>query len=159
MIADGSPRSPPFRRTRPVDLTFHRNRCIVFDMNAHDLQIAIPTPLTLTTRTTQKVSPREFWKRIHVVPAAATGFMRTSTLQGIRKGDANPARTTISHPKRQSSDSSSKKSDARNRSSLSRRDLKRIVRMERALTHVPLDVEFTRIMSDDEFPSYLPRFP
>jgi hypothetical protein len=80
-------------------------------------------------------------------------FTRTPSLQGIDKDDPNWRRSARFCPERQSSDGARKNNETSTPSPLATRDVKRLLRMERALQHVPLDVELARIVGTGRFPA------
>jgi hypothetical protein len=118
--------------------------------SAH-FQIDVSGPMTSTIRVTQKGSISEFWQRIHSVAAATMPFSRAPSFRGICDDDTDLKRAGRSCLTHQCPGGSDEGNGDVISLPLGTRDVKRLIRMERALRHVPFDVEVARVMSTDRF--------
>jgi hypothetical protein len=110
-------------------LTFHRIRCIVSDMTTWEIHF--PFSSTGTIRKAKAISSR----LVGILPFTGT------TRQDFHDGDLGASRNGTCCSLRHDSKG---RVDVKDRAPMSKRDLNRVIRSDRAVRRVPLDVEIAR---------------
>jgi hypothetical protein len=126
------------------DLIFHRIRCIVSDMTTSVMHV--PSSSNQVTGPAPTASLRTFLKRVRGVLAPLVTFTGTATLQDLNGGNSGSGRCENFCPSRHEVGDKYARSAS---SPPARRDVKKNIRSQRALLHVPFDVELARTLAVD----------